>query len=663
MSADLSTAVSSPHLHGLNAEQRAAVEAVSGPVCILAGAGSGKTRTITHRIAHQIFTGAAAPEEILAVTFTDKAAGELRHRLAAMGLPRPVRAATFHSAAWAQIRYFWPRVNGSAPPDVLTSKVPLLLPVAKRLGVEARDLASEIEWAKARRLDPDAYRTQAAGRDAPVDPARMAELYARYEQTKEERGLLDYEDMLLVAERLISADPSVAETVRRRYRFFTVDEFQDVNPAQWALLRAWLGESRDVCVVGDDDQTIFSFTGASASYLVGFRSHFPDARLITLSDNYRSSAQVLRLANRVLGDGAKRLRAQGDGGPKPVVRGFSDDRAERDGVVASIRGLLEAGVAPGEIAVCYRVNSQSEPWEQALADAGIPATVRGEGGFFARPEIRQALRVLRAGVEQGTHGGDGDVPPPGGAVRTRPPAANRAVERILRSQLSWHPTREPQGQAARERWRNIAGLAAFAERAVEEAPDVTLEEVVDELWRRAAAGDATPDDAGAVTLLTYHKAKGLEFDAVYLVACEEGLMPISHARTDEEFAEERRLLYVGITRARRHLWLSWAESRPGWGGKPTRRRRSRFLDGVALPPSGATKAGRADQRLATRLRQWRLERSRRDGVPAYVVFSDRTLDELAVHRPTTHRALLAVHGVGPTKVQRYGDDLLQILKG
>lgn len=663
-------------LSGLNSAQRAAAEATRGPLCIVAGAGSGKTRTITHRIAHQVASGVATAEQILAVTFTDKAARQLRARLQALGLPSPVRAATFHAAAWAQLRFFWPRIAAGPLPDVLTSKVRPLVATARRTRTHAQDLAAEIEWAKARGLGPDQYAAAAAARDAPLEPERMAAVYAQYERDKDSAGLLDYEDMLLRTTAMLTEHPEVAAEVRDRYRYFTVDEFQDVNPAQFALLRAWLGDGDEVCVVGDDDQTIYAFTGATSAYLSDFPRYFPRATVVTLTENYRSTPQVLALANAVLwtkpARTRKRLTSRCGPGPAPTFREFDDDEAEVRGVLARVRALLHDGVPAGQIAVCYRVNSQSEPFEVALRDAGVPYVVRGAGGFYQRAEIRQALTVLRAAAQR-----PAPAPPPGleDTTAAGPARADEVMRRVLREQMGYHHRAEPDGAVARERWRNLGALVDAAARATQADPATTFEQVVDDLHRRAAGGaDAAADD-GAVTLLTLHKAKGLEFDAVFLVALEEGLLPISHAKTDDEVEEERRLLYVGVTRARRHLWLSWARSRAGYAGKPVSRRPSRLLYnlGEGAPRSGngaASKAktarvaldgGDLDPDVVERLRGWRRERARADAVPAFVVFNDRTLAELARRRPGSERELLAVTGLGRAKVNRYGDDLLRLL--
>ena len=668
-------------LEGLNPAQRQAAEAVRGPLCILAGAGTGKTRTVTHRIANQVATGEARPDQILAVTFTDRAAAELRQRLTAIGMPGTVRAATFHSAAWAQVRHFWHRISDRPLPQVLPSKLRLLIPEARKHRVQASDLAGEIEWARARRLDADGYVAHAQGRDAPLPPGRMAHVIAAYEQAKRDQDLIDFEDMLAMAADAIAGDEAVAAEFRERYRYFTVDEFQDVNPAQQALLDAWLGPRSELCVVGDDDQTIYRFTGATPEYLTGFSRRFPDAHEVTLTRNYRSSPQVLALANRVLWTKAapsrKRLQPTCPDGAPPVFAACDDDEAEQIAVVAEIRRLMDSGVRPGEIAVGYRINAQSAEWEEALQAAGIGYLVRGDGGFFSRPEIRQALQSLRAASAAGEPEPE---PGPGGSVPAHAPSVERQVERTLRTALSWHPRRAPAGAAARERWENIGALHALVGRLVREHPTWSPAEVSAELSARAAAGHDAPDEDGLVTLLTIHRAKGLEFDAVFLVGCEEGLLPISRATDDQQVEDERRLFYVGVTRARRFLHLSWAATRTGRSGRTQRRRPSRFLYGLgegapvkssparsqALPfdrkTTGETPLTAEQQELADRLRTWRKERAARDGVPAFVVFNDRTLRALARSGARGAEDLIAVHGFGAAKVDRYGDELLQIMR-
>lgn len=690
-------------LAGLNEEQRRAAAAVSGPVRILAGAGTGKTRTITHRIAVQVAAGTCTHDEILAVTFTDRAARELRERLRALGLPGPVRAATFHAAAWAQLRHFWPRLSERPRPQVLARKGEVLGPLARRLRVEMRDLATEIEWAKARLITPQGYpdAVQRAGREPPVEPAQLVEAWAAYEGAKADRDLIDYDDMLVRCADALTGDAEIAAAVRDRYRVFTVDEFQDVNPAQWRLLQAWLGDRDDLCVVGDDDQTIYRFNGSSPAYLTEFTTTFPQATTVTLTHSYRSTAPVLSLANRVLGTKPraqrKELRSTVGDGPAPQLQAFDDDAAERAAVIGRVRELLDAGTPPGEIAICYRINSQSADWEEALAQAGIPYLVRGEPGFFAHEAVRQALTVLS---EEAAARPDGRRPDPTrrpDTVAAAPADPAEAVERVLRERAGFRPGAAPAGEVARERHEHLSALVDLARRVATAGDEHGFAAVVRDLTDRAAAGQETADPDGAVTLLTLHRAKGLEFDAVFVVACEDGLLPISHALGDAAAIEdERRLLYVGVTRARRHLWLSWAERRG-----TRRRRRSRLLTGLdGASGTDRSDGGRRGRRTASgararvcaceaplvsaedrttgrcatcraddpetaaavaALRAWRARRAADDGVPAYVVFHDRTLATIGEQCPDSLEALGTIRGVGPAKLERYGPDVLEVL--
>ncbi len=656
-------------VHDLNRAQREAVETTSGPVCILAGAGTGKTRVISRRVAYAIATDAVHPGHVLVVTFTDKAAGEMRARLAQLGFPG-VKAATFHAAALAQLRYFWPRLSDAAMPEVLESKAGLLGPLARALPggyrfAALKDLADEIEWAKARRLDPTTYQAAAerAGRTPPVPADLFASLFRRYERAKERAGRLDFEDMLVRTIEAMEHGPGVAVEVRGRYRWFSVDEYQDTNPLQQALLDAWLGDRDDLAVVGDADQTIYTFTGASSQYLTGFVRRWPAARVIHLEENYRSSPQVLALANRLLArDGtasqrAKRLVATRPDGPEPSVVAFTSADAETAALVAEVRRLREDGVAADEIAVLVRTNAQILLLEEAFAGAGIQFQVRGEL-FWRRAEVRKALGALRGRDARAAGGGLVD-----------------ALEAIWYERLAFRRDDEPDGEEARQRHAVLVTLLGIAERlqAADERADLAAFHA--EVAARRA--DEAAGIGGGVNLLTYHRAKGLEFDAVLLPAVEEGLLPIRQASTPDEVAEERRLLYVGLTRARVHLWISWAARRAGPSGREQPRRPSRFLDDLVAPgdhrvrPPRAVAAGlarpahsrlrAAEGPLAERLRAWRRARAQTDAVPAYVVFNDRTLDALATRRPRSRGELLAIEGIGPSKLDRYGDELLELL--
>ena len=668
-----------PLLADLDPAQREAVEITSGPLCILAGAGSGKTRVISRRVAYALATGVVRPRDVLVVTFTDKAAGEMRARLAALGQPG-VAASTFHAAALRQLRHFWPRVHGSDPPAILDSKVPILAPLAAGLPggyrfLAVRDLAGEIEWAKARRIRPNEYEMRAIDddRDASLPPDLMANLYRRYESAKARAGRIDFEDMLELTIGLIEGDDTIAAEVRDRYRWFSVDEYQDTNPLQAALLDAWLGGRDDLAVVGDEDQTIYTFTGASSDYLIGFEARYPSARVVRLETNYRSTPEVLALANRILAAGRaapderlpgvaprppKRLVASVESGPAPEIGGFTTDEAELAGMTEAIRALGRNGVAHGAMAILVRTNAQLPAIEAALGAAGIPFHVRGER-FFTRPEVRRAMRVAGTLTRM-----EGDEPLPA------------RLAGVFERELGVRRDTVPDGEAAAERHGAVVTLLELAEELTRTDPAADVRAFLAELERRAeveAGGSAT-----GVELLTYHRAKGLEWDAVFLPALEEGTLPIRQSTAPDELAEERRLLYVGITRARRYLWLSWATTRTATTGRGGRRSRSRFLDGV-VPPSArrvaaAETAGPGTGRpptakidpadrspLSNALRAWRTARARADAVAPFIVFHDSTIEAIAASRPRSIAELRRVPGVGPMKLDRYGEEIIGVV--
>ena len=388
------------HLDGLNAAQREAVLATTGPVAILAGAGTGKTRVISHRVAHAVATGAVTANRVLLVTFTDKAATEMVARVRALGLPN-VTARTFHAAALAQLRYYWPqRHNGSALPDVMGDPFRVVAPLARRLPggyrwTPAKDLIDELSWAKGRRIAPDAYARALGKRTPPIPVELFVRLYGDYERAKARQGVIDFDDMLTLMVELLETDERAAIEVRGRYSWFSVDEYQDTNPLQQQLLELWLGERRDICVVGDEDQTIYTFAGASPEYLTGFATRHPDARVIALTDNYRSTPQVLALANRLIASTgrSKALTATRPAGPEPTIEAHDDAEAELDGLVRRARALMTAGTRAREMAVLVRLNAQIPPIEAAFTRAGIPYRVRGQR-FFERREVRAAIDAL-----------------------------------------------------------------------------------------------------------------------------------------------------------------------------------------------------------------------------------------------------------------------------
>lgn len=687
-------------LAALDPEQREVAASPLGPMCVLAGAGTGKTRAITHRIAYGVHAGAFQPQRVLAVTFTARAAGEMRTRLRDLGVGG-VQARTFHAAALRQLHFFWPQAIGGAAPEIMSHKAPAVAQAAASLRLQfdrtgIRDLAAEVEWAKVNMLTPETYAAAAAAarREPPgLDATGMARLLETYEQVKSDRGVIDFEDVLLVTVGILAERDDIARTVRQQYRHFVVDEYQDVNTLQQRLLDLWVGERNDVCVVGDPAQTIYSFTGASPRHLLGFTQRHPRAQVVRLVRNYRSTPQIVGLANLVVRgpSGGTRghsvqLEAQGEPGPEPALTAHPDDPAEAAGIAAEIAERVSAGASPADMAILFRTNGQSEAFESALAERDIPYLVRGGERFFARKEVRDAILLMRGGA--------------------RSDDASQPLPDLVRDILvgaGWTRQAPSSGGAARERWESLAALAALADAVVAANPEARLVEFVRELDERASAQHA-PTVQG-VTLASLHAAKGLEWDTVFLAGCSEGFLPIAMADTAEAIEEERRLMYVGMTRARRELRLSWAGARTP--GARASRRPSRFLDGTtsvlgdgaraprrsakgaakgaalrpALPAkcrgcgaelvtAAQRKTGRCDEcppsyNEATfeRLREWRLATARAASVPAYVVFTDATLTAIAEGEPSSEGDLAQISGVGARKLGLYGAQVLQILGG
>lgn len=690
-------------LLGLDPEQREVATTLRGPVCVLAGAGTGKTRAITHRIAYGVRSGQLTPASVLAVTFTNRAAGEMRGRLRTLGAGG-VQARTFHSAALRQLQYFWPKAVGGEVPRLLERKIQLVAEAGARCRIrldrgELRDVTGEIEWAKVTQTVPADYPVAAlkSGREAPRDLAEIAQIYGTYEQLKRDRGMIDFEDVLLLTVGILQDRHDIAEQIRTQYQHFVVDEYQDVSPLQQRLLDLWLGERDSLCVVGDASQTIYSFTGATPDHLLNFRTRYPQATVVKLVRDYRSTPQVVHLANGILNQAKGRaaehrleLISQRETGPDPVHTEYADEPAEAEGVARRIRDLIAAGVPAGEIAVLYRINAQSEVYEQALADAGVPYQLRGAERFFERQEVQKALVALRGAARSG--GNDpllDDVVELGSQVRA------------VLSAIGWGAEPPAGSGAVRDQWESLAALVRLAEDFARSRPGATLADLTIELEERKAAQHA-PTVQG-VTLASLHAAKGLEWDAVFLVGLTDGMMPITYAKTDEQVEEERRLLYVGVTRARVHLGLSWSVSRTP-GGRASRRP-SRFLNGLrpgsAAPGARAgsaaergprrrgprgpvlcrvcgktlTEAGELklmrcedcpsdmDEGLYERLREWRAAESKLQGLPAYCVFTDKTLMAIAEAAPSEAGELSMISGVGGRKLDRYGAEVLAICAG
>jgi DNA helicase-2/ATP-dependent DNA helicase PcrA len=686
-------------LAALDPEQREVALATSGPVVVLAGAGTGKTRAITHRIAYAVLTGQHDPRRSLAVTFTARAAGEMRHRLAQLGADG-VQARTFHSAALRQLRYFWPRVVGGGVPEILPVKAKVLGPVLRRAHHTdpslVRDVAAEIEWAKSSQVVAADYATAAtsARRQPPgsLSLDDVAELYSAYGDRMSAEGLIDFEDVLLLTVGILDTRPDVRDEIQAAYRWFTVDEYQDVNPLQQRLLDLWLGERDDLCVVGDASQTIYTFTGATSGLLLDFRRRFPHATEVRLVRSYRSTPQVVGLANRVLASASGpearlrlELRAERPDGPQPTLTSYDDEAAEATGVARAAARLIAKGTPAREIAVLYRINAQSEAFEEALGAAGVPYVLRGESAFFDRGEVREAMTRLRGAARAGESAGE----------------LGADVRSVL-SAMGWS-SEPPSGTGAvRDRWENLLRLVTLADDLAAARPGAGIADLVTDLETRAAAQAAPTADG--VTLATVHAAKGLEWDAVFVVGLVEGTFPISHADTPARLEEERRLFYVACTRARTHLRLSWARSRSGRG----RRDRSSFLEvatgpdveqhgsaaavhrgsgsrtrergrrgpatcrvcGKALVSGAESARGRCagcpstyGEALFDRLRSWRKDEAGRRSVPAYVVFTDATLERIATELPVDERSLMAIPGIGARKLADYADPVLALVRG
>lgn len=678
-------------LSGLDDDQRVAVTALNGPVAIIAGAGSGKTRVITHRIAYAVATGAHDSARSVAVTFTTKAAGEMTRRLRGLGVP-DVRVRTFHSAALRQLRYYWPLLKRGELPEITAVKAPMVGAAASVLGLSTataavRDFASEIEWAKVHCLTPAGYPRAAAqaGRIIPADlPAeRMAELFSVYEARKDSAGRMDFEDVLLLMVGLLEQEPRVSSHLRPGLRHLTVDEYQDVSPLQQRLLDGWLGENTNLCVVGDPAQTIYTFAGADSSFLTGFASRYPEATVIELPRTYRCSPQVVTAANRVLAAAGAplQLRSQQPDGPEVSVRDYPDATTEAEGVARRIAALIDADVPATEIAILVRVNAMTAPLEDALSRAGIGYHISGSSGFFARPDVRKAMALIR-----------------GAAVAQGPDTDVVDIVTALLAGMGWTTTAPPGTGALRTQWESLAALQATTVDWAADNPEGTLTEFATELLERAERADA-PGGAG-VTVASLHAAKGAEWRAVFLVGLCEGVLPHSSAKSESEIAEEQRLFYVGITRAAQVLEISYPRSS---GGGRTRRP-SRFLRAldaslVTAPTEASTKKKRSrsrvancrvcgkalvtgperslgrcrtcgadiDEELYASLQQWRretvtrLSQDREGALPAYLVATDATLQAIAEQRPASLAELADIPGIGPRKIDEYGADLIAVI--
>ncbi len=669
-------------LRGLDDSQRQAVTSLAHPLCIVAGAGSGKTRVLTRRIAYRCLTAAIDPRHVVALTFTRKAAGELSSRLRSFGLRDLPSAGTFHATAYAQLRDRWVATD-QRPPGLLDRKGRVL---ARILGGSRRmspgDLGAEIEWAKARLIPPVDYAVAAARTErlTPVPHERVAELYRRYEDEKRTRRLVDFDDLLAQCTHAINSDPTFAAAQRWRFRHLFVDEYQDVNPLQERLLRAWLGERTDLCVVGDPNQAIYRWNGADASFLVDFSRQHPGAEIIELRDNYRSTPEILAVAASVLAGERNRprpMRAHARGGPVPTVVGFDTDVGEAGGVARALRDEHGPRIPWSAQAVLVRTNAQTALIESALRKVGIPYRVRGAKALLDEPDVRELLRQL---------------------VRSNEPFVATLAD--LRGSLADDDSAsagepiDPESAEARRRaaYWSVVRLGEEFLILDRHAPTSAFP-----AWLTTAVHAEEPDRGGdAVTLASFHAAKGLEWAVVHLAGIEEGFCPISHARDTDALEEERRLVYVAVTRAERALRITWAHNRV-FGDREMKRKPSPYLREVlaatgvlgvnqlaapaptgllaetrsALGESWPSRGGKldrvtpggaiSDQRLIESLRHWRAEVARAARVAPSVVLADRTLVAVAARRPADRAELTAVPGIGPIAADRYGPILLGLV--
>ena len=535
-------AVEDSILAALDSEQRAVALATRGPVCVIAGAGTGKTRAITHRIAYAAAIGTMDPQKVLALTFTAKAAGEMRARLRTLGVPT-VAARTIHSAALKQLLYFWPSVFGGRTPDLMTTKTGFLTEAINRAGLSdalratnrelMRDIASEIEWAKVSQVAPSDYVDQVGRRmqKPRVLPEQMAQIYTAYESIKTQELAIDFEDVLLLCSAMLEQEREVRERVQDQYRYFTIDEYQDISPIQQRLINAWLGTRKDICVVGDPAQTIYSFAGATPVFLNSFTQRFPEAQVIRLTTGYRSTPEITFAANALLRSATmgQELVAFNTHGSKPIVTGYSDESAEIKGVMAEINVLLSNGIQPQEIAILARTNAQLKGAEKAMLAQNIPYQVRNTERFFERREIRDFLKQVRQASVI--------------------PAEGQGWIDEIRSIAQPYLT----GEA-------IDGIAALLHLARElDADDnfspKTLRGYLREVEDRVQQNN--PPTMPVVTLATLHAAKGLEWERVFLIGASEGQLPLTNSAGEAVVDEERRLFYVGITRAKADLHISY----------------------------------------------------------------------------------------------------------
>lgn len=659
-------------LQQLDPQQRQAAQYLSGPVCIRAGAGSGKTRTITHRIAYGIARGDYQPDSVLAVTFTAKAAAEMRYRLHQLGADG-VTVNTFHAEALKQIRHYWPTAVGGTLPKIIEYKSSLIASTLQQLKLPndkntIRDISAELEWAAVNMIDDETYLENAQERLLPpgIETEKMPEIMRTYRQAKQQKNGIDFEDVLLICAGMILERSDIASQIRKKYKYLTIDEYQDLSPLQFFLLEQWLGENQNICVVGDASQTIYSFAGATPRYLLEFDKKWPKARNFQLENNYRSSSEIIRLANQIINEDnstakhAITLKAQQPAGVPITIDAYETDQEEAEKVAEQIKNRLLKGEKAKNIAILYRTNVQSVPLEQALTAFGIPFTIKGDKPFFQRPEILKTIHALRQ-IQ---------------ITQPEKDIVDAVTDAIVEQGWKQNPP-EKLSQSLAEKQQSLNEMLNIAKEREERVYDLAdfLEEI-DKLikFEHSPAGDK-------ITLCSAHAAKGLEWKTVYLVGASEGLIPFLKAKSEEEKREERRLAYVITTRAQKELHISYAVCRENGSKK---RQISRFfkswqqahkqptlevnqpVQNVYIRKNAREKilenSTIKEQKLFEELVQWRLKLAQETGKPAYMIFTDLSLAEIAQQCPQNTEELLRIRGVGAVKSRKYGKEIFRIIR-
>ncbi len=675
-------------LAGLNAEQRAAVTSDAQRLVIRAGAGSGKTRVLTRRIAYGAANDLIDPRRVLALTFTRKAAGELNHRLRQLGLRQSAAAGTFHAIALSQLRRKWEE-TGTAAPTLLDRKFGFVARLVPRVNDRTTplDLVAEIEWAKARRIQPDRYAEESRKHDRkpPMEPDRVAQIYEQYEETKSKRNLIDFDDILIHCGRMLQRDRNAAEAFRWSFRHIFVDEFQDVNPLQFALLKVFCGNDPHLCVVGDSRQAIYAWNGADSSYLDDFSVHFPEAEVVSLRQNYRSTPEILRCASAVLPTHDS-LEPTLPSGPAPSIVNHVDDKAEARAIARALRNKHGGRTKWKDMAVLVRTNAQVALLAEALTDAEVPVTARGEGKLVERPEVLDAIDAMRRSGQPLMTALD-DLS--GQLNRREEP---EPYDPITDGPIPPEPPQTDDGddddETGSERRQLLSAFIRLGRDHLAVDPNATLQSFVEAL--KTGANEATTANSDRVDVTTFHQAKGLEWDVVHVAGMERGLSPIGHAKTPDAIEEEHRLIYVALTRARRHLHLHWANERR-FGDRTSNRSPSPMLDDIGSAARGndphrqRSKSARNAKELrkgmsarnggsrmkATEdesdpvfqaLRKWRSSIAKAHDVPAFIVFNNKTLHAIANDRPSDKRSLLNVSGIGPAKAEQYGEEILRLVE-